>query len=214
MLQGKKLTIREGESLKAFSRRAEEALRGDINSAMRSASKKSSAEEQELPHNVKKRKRKEEAQRAAEDAVPKIKHQPVDQRIAEKRAKQAQKNGALPQSEGGDGVEEFQDAPRLKLNDVAEAPPSLDKFVSKKNKGAGGKGAGRVGLSLGQQEALQQQRQTAIQRCVSIFLRSGESFADGLRNDRYRELKQSKLSGKEKEKEQSKGKPAEAEESE
>lgn len=154
MMSQNKLQIQEGESLKAFSRRAEESLRGDINTAMRSASKKSNTESLSADKS-KKRKREPEPQE------PKIKHQPVDQRIAEKRAKAAEKSGNIVK----EGVTDFEVAPRLGVNEVAEAPPSLGAWT-KKSRTKSGKNANPTGISIMQQEALEKQRSEAIQRYV------------------------------------------------
>lgn len=176
------LQIREGESLKAFSRRAEEALRGDINSAMRSASKKSNKDIDEDDPVSKKRKRQAAQSEELKRQRLTVRHQPVDQRIAEKRAKAAERAGQASneplERHSNNEQQEFQGVPRLGVNDIVQAPPSLDKFTKKqrqqqnKKKGAGG---AKVGLSLAQQVALEKQRQQAIQR-YDWFLSLGLRF--------------------------------------
>lgn len=129
---------------------------------MRSASKKSNKEIDEAS-SKKKRKRETPA------PEPAFKHQPVDQRIAEKRARAAERAGKPVPQEDDEEERDFASVTRVGVNDVAEAPPSLDKFIKmQKSVGPSGnnKGGSRVGLSLAQQEALEQQRQEAILRQV------------------------------------------------
>lgn len=74
-------------------------------------------------------------------------------------------------------------------------PPSLN--LKKGNEKLGGSSSGRLPISMSQKEAIEQQREKAIQRCAVSYSMHG-TLADCTRaTHRYRELKAAKEASKE-----------------
>lgn len=166
------------ESLAEFNRRVEATLRGGVSQAFKSAAAKKTAQENEAK--ALKAQRKKDAQ-----AKSNGKKEDVPSNGDTGVSGAEVKKGVKRKHDVNDDALEFASAPGpRRLNDIAQAPPSLPKLKVSQDDAVSpwiGKGKGKSGLSVGQERLMEIERERVIKR--------------------YREMKAAKEEVKEKERE-------------
>ncbi|TIA72747.1 hypothetical protein E3P92_01017 [Wallemia ichthyophaga] len=154
----KQLKIRPEERLKDYNRRIDNKMRKDINSTIKSHSSEKTAKQMNKKMQDEDAKRKEKAEKKAKTKSDKL----------EKKREEETVTAAGSQSDSdGETIQpprDFAGAERVRLNDVAQAPPSLPRMNRQaKRFGVEDSNAGsRVGAPLMRQLELEKERARVI----------------------------------------------------
>ncbi|TIA88421.1 hypothetical protein E3P99_02592 [Wallemia hederae] len=162
--KAEELKIRPGERLGDFHRRVDDSMRRDINSTIRSNTSEKAAKR------MNKKLEEEASSKETKKLADKEKRDKKQREAAEAEAERAAR-AAQEEEEGQDSdgetmkpVKDFAAAERVRLNDVAQAPPSLPRMKRQaKRYGVEDSNAGsRVGAPLMRQMELEKERQRVI----------------------------------------------------